>query len=78
MKLNKGFLTTSILTLGAVLAGSAHAAIDAAQVTAIQTEVLADVDTAVAAGFAIMAVVLAASVGMSLLGRFISKGANGG
>lgn len=67
-----------LLTAAATMATTASAAIDAAAVTAIQTEVLGDVETAVGAGFAIMAVVLGASVGMSLLGRFISKGANGG
>lgn len=68
----------AIATVTAFAATSAHAALDAAVVTGIKTEVLGDIDTAVAAGFAIMAVVLGASVGMSLLGRFISKGANGG
>ena len=68
----------SMLIAAGTVATSAHAALDAAVVTAVQTEVLADVGTAVAAGFAIMAVVLASAVGMSLLGRFISKGANGG
>lgn len=71
-------LLLAIATVSAFAATSAHAALDAAVVTGIKTEVLGDIDTAVAAGFAIMAVVLGASVGMSLLGRFISKGANGG
>lgn len=74
----QNIVLTALLTLGAAVSGAAHAALDAAQVTAIQTEVIADVNTAVTAGFAIMAVALASSVGMSLLGRFIAKGANGG
>ena len=68
----------SVVTTAAAIASSAHAALDSAIVTQVQTEVLGDVSTAVGAGFAIMAVVLASAVGMSLLGRFISKGANGG
>lgn len=71
-------LLVSISATGAALSSTAHAALDEAQVTAIQTEVLADVTTAVGAGFAVLAVVLASSIGFSLLGRFISKGANGG
>jgi hypothetical protein len=71
-------LLISIAATGAGLSGTASAALDDAQVTAIQTEVLADVSTAVSAGFAVLAVVLASSIGFSLLGRFISKGANGG
>ena len=71
-------LLISISAIGAGLSTSASAALEEAQVTAIQTEVLADVSTAVAAGFAVLAVVLASSIGFSLLGRFISKGANGG
>lgn len=74
----KRTLLATLFVALATVASSAHAALDAAIVTSIQTEVLGDVDLAVAAGFAIMAVVLAASVGMSLLGRFISKGASGG
>ncbi|MGO3685999.1 MAG: hypothetical protein ACTJGV_14960 [Proteus vulgaris] len=68
----------SIAATGFFLSTTARAALDEAQVTAIQTEVLADVATAVTAGFAVLAVVLASSIGFSLLGRFISKGANGG
>ena len=71
-------LLISLAATGAGLSGTASAALDDAQVTAIQTEVLADVSTAVSAGFAVLAVVLASSIGFSLLGRFISKGANGG
>jgi hypothetical protein len=71
-KVNASF-AAGIATVG----GSAHAALDSAAITAIQTEVLADVALAVAAGFAILAVVLASNVGMSLLSRFINKGANG-
>ena len=46
-------LLISIASTGAVLSGTAQAALDEAQVTAIQTEVLADVTTAVGAGFAV-------------------------
>jgi len=60
------------------VATTANAALDAAVVNGIKTEVLGDVGTAVTAGFGVMAVVLGASIGMSVLGRFISKGANGG
>ncbi|MBN8446206.1 MAG: hypothetical protein J0M22_12145 [Gammaproteobacteria bacterium] len=60
------------------VASTAHAALDAAVVTSVKDGVIADAGTAVTAGFGVMAVVLGASVGMSLLGRFISKGANGG
>lgn len=70
-------IIVSLLVAASTLTTSAHAALDAAAVTAIQTEVLGDVSTATGAGFAVMAVVLAASVGMSLLGTFIRKGANG-
>ena len=73
----KTLLTTVVVALS-VIATSAHAALDAAVVTAVKDGVIADAGTAVTAGFAVMAVVLGASVGMSLLGRFISKGANGG
>ncbi|WP_217876711.1 hypothetical protein [Pseudoalteromonas shioyasakiensis] len=78
MKKVQAAVIATFVTAGAALSSSAHAALDAAQVTAIQTEVLGDVSTAVAAGFAVLAVVLASSIGFSLLGRFISKGANGG
>ena len=78
MKKLQAVAMTTFVMFGAVLSSNAHAALDAATVTAIQTEVLGDVSTAVAAGFAVLAVVLASSIGFSLLGRFISKGANGG
>ncbi len=69
--------TALIIALGTV--GSVvHAEIDATAVTAIKSSILADVATAAAAGFSVMAVVLATSIGMSLLGRFVSKGASGG
>lgn len=73
----KKIVSVALVALGTV-ACAAQAALDSTQVTAIQTEVLGDVDTAVTAGFAVMAVVLASTIGMSLLGRFMSKGANGG
>jgi len=57
------------------MATNANAALDATVVDGIKTEVLADVGTAVTAGFAVLGVVIASRVGMSLLSRFISKGA---
>ncbi|TGV17256.1 hypothetical protein E5N72_18700 [Pseudoalteromonas sp. MEBiC 03607] len=78
MKKLQAAVIATFVTVGATLSSSAHAALDEATVTAIQTEVLGDVSTAVQAGFAVLAVVLASSIGFSLLGRFISKGANGG
>ncbi|MBE0349288.1 hypothetical protein [Pseudoalteromonas lipolytica] len=78
MKKLKAAVIATFVTAGAALSSSAHAALDATQVTAIQTEVLGDVSTAVGAGFAVLAVSLASSIGFSLVGRFISKGANGG
>jgi len=77
-KLNLTAVGAMVLTTAATLSTSANAALDSAQVTAIQTEVLGDVSLAVGAGFAVLAVVLASSIGFSLLGRFISKGASGG
>lgn len=66
-----------IIALSTFAAGS-QAVIDAAVVTSVKDAILADVATASTAGFAVMAVVLATSIGMSLLGRFVSKGASGG
>lgn len=74
----KAKILSAVLVGVSFIATSAHAALDAAVVTAVKDGVVADAGTAVTAGFAVMAVVLGASVGMSLLGRFISKGANGG
>lgn len=71
-------VVASVLTTATVVASSAHAALDSAKVTEIQTEVLGDVSVAVGAGFAVLAVVLASSIGFSLLGTFIKKGASGG
>lgn len=71
-------VVASVLTTATVAASSAHAALDSAKVTEIQTEVLGDVSVAVGAGFAVLAVVLASSIGFSLLGTFIKKGASGG
>ncbi len=70
-------VVASFAGASALLATNANAALDSAAIEAIKTEVLADVGLAVAAGFGILAVVLASSVGMSLLSRFINKGANG-
>ncbi|MBU2871530.1 hypothetical protein [Colwellia sp. E2M01] len=69
--------TVAVVGASFAVVGSSHAALDSAQIDAIKAEVLADVTLAVAAGFAILAVVLASTVGMSLLSRFINKGANG-
>lgn len=71
-------LFSAVVVVLAAFATSAHAALDQVAVTAIQTEVLSDVDVALTAGLAVMAVVLASSIGMSLLGKFMSKGASGG
>jgi len=76
--LNKTALVAFVGSSMAMLSSTAHAALDEAQVTAIQTEVLGDVGIAVTAGFSVLAVALASSIGFSLVGRFISKGANGG
>jgi hypothetical protein len=71
-------LLSTVVVAAATFVSTAHAALDATVVATVKDGVLADAGTAVTAGFAVMAVVLGASVGMSLLGRFISKGANGG
>jgi hypothetical protein len=60
-----------------MISGSANAALDGAAVTALQTEVLGDVTLAVGAGFAVLTVVLASSIGFGLLSKFINKGSNG-
>ena len=60
----------------AVMSGAANAALDAAAVTAVQTEVLGDVALAAAAAIAIMTVVLGWDVGISLLKKFTKKGAS--
>ena len=60
-----------------MVSSSAHAALDGTAVTALQTEVLGDVSLATAAGFAVLTVVLASSIGFGLLSKFINKGANG-
>ena len=69
-------ITAFTLALSTV-AGSAFAALDSAAVTAVQTEVLADAETAFSSGMAVLTVVLAMGIGMGLLSRFINKGANG-
>lgn len=71
-------LLSTVVVMAATISTAAHAALDAAVVSSVKDTVIADAGTATTAGFAVMAVVLGASVGMSLLGRFISKGANGG
>jgi hypothetical protein len=76
-KTSKRKLLASFAAGSALVVTNANAALDSAQIDAIKTEVLADIGLAVAAGFGILAVVLASSVGMSLLSRFINKGANG-
>jgi hypothetical protein len=74
---SKNIVLYSVVALS-TFAGAANAALDKTIVDTLKAEVLADVGTAVAAGFAVMTVVLASSVGMSLLGRFLNKGASGG
>ncbi len=66
-----------VIALG-TMGASAHAVIDATVLSDIKASVLADVATASGTGFAVMGVVLAASIGMSLLGTFVRKGASGG
>ncbi len=66
-----------VLTATAFVSASASAALDASKVTALETEVLADVATATGSGFTVFTVVIAASVGFALLSKFINKGANG-
>lgn len=68
----------TLLATAAMISSSAHAALDQGTVDGIVTEVTADAGIAITAGFSVLGVVLAASIGFSLLGRFISKGANGG
>ncbi len=76
-KTSKRRVVTAFAGTTALLATNANAALDSTVIDSIKTEVLGDVNLAVAAGFAILAVTLASSVGMSLLSRFINKGANG-
>lgn len=74
--LKRGAVVTTIV--GSAFAANANAALDSALIDALKTEVLADIGLAVAAGFGIMTVVVASSIGMAVLGRFVSKGASGG
>lgn len=76
--MNKKIAIFSLLSALTVAAASpAMAALDAAKVTALETEVLADVTVATGSGFTVFTVVIAASVGFALLSKFINKGANG-
>lgn len=68
-------IVVSILAFGAAPAFAAGEL--AAAATATQTEVLSNAGIAVAAGFAVLTVVLGYSSGFSLLKSFISKGARG-
>ncbi|ROQ27582.1 hypothetical protein [Gallaecimonas pentaromativorans] len=61
------------MSVGTAVAGS----LDSATVTALQTSVTEDVNTAGTSGFAVMTVSLGLSIGMGLLSKFISKGARG-
>lgn len=58
-----------------VVSGVASAAITEADVSAIQTETIAAIGIAAAAGLAIMAVSLGWDVGMSLIKKFVKRGA---
>ena len=76
--IGKKSLATSILAGLGAMSASAQAALDQTLVDGIRDAGIADAGVATTAGFAVMTVVLGASVGFSLLGRFIAKGANGG
>lgn len=69
------------VVIGSILAFGANVAFAAGELqaaaTATQTEVLSNAGIAVAAGFAVLTVVLGYSSGFSLLKSFISKGARG-
>jgi len=71
------FLGSAIATGSAMISGVANAALDGTAVTALETEVLADVATASGSGFTVFTVVIATTVGFALLSKFINKGANG-
>lgn len=64
----------SVLAFGPIAAFADELALAA---TATQTSVIASAGVAVAAGFAVLTVVLGYSAGFSLLKSFISKGARG-
>lgn len=64
----------SLFALLAVSNG-AFAAITEADVTPIQTEIISAIGIAAAAGLAIMAVALGWDVGMSLIRKFVKRGA---
>ncbi len=70
-------LVLSIGLVGGTVVNVANAALVQTDVDAIKTEVLADLAIAIAAGFSIFAVSIAAKVGFSMLSRFINKGARG-
>jgi len=76
MEMNKILVGSMVMALGAV-SSAANAALDGTLVTALETEVLADVSTAAGSGFAVFTVVIATTVGFALLSKFINKGANG-
>lgn len=63
----------AVIATTALVAGSpAFAAIDT---TALETSVLADIATAVAFGFTLLAASLGGSIGISLVKKFGNKGA---
>ncbi len=69
-------MTTGAVVLAGTVATTVHAALDQVAVDAIATEVVADAGIAAGAGFTVQATVLATSIGIGLIGRFVSKGAN--
>jgi hypothetical protein len=77
MKKLQLFTISAISMASVAVSGVANAALDAAKVTALETEVLADVSTAAGSGFTVFTVVIATTVGFALLSKFINKGANG-
>jgi len=77
MNKSQMFLGSAIALGSAMISGVANAALDGTAVTSLETEVLADVATASGSGFTVFTVVIATTVGFSLLSKFINKGANG-
>jgi hypothetical protein len=73
----KGKSAKAGLTVGLLALSGSAMALDQAQADTIVTAVLAAAAIAIAAGYAIFAVVKGAKVGMALLSAMVSKGARG-
>lgn len=67
-RFNKTAIFATVVSV--VAAGSASAAVD---VTAIQTEILADVSTVAAYATVVLAAVLGPSIGIKLIKKFTNK-----